>query len=68
MISISEIISIEQPDQYEKDSWQLNDDEKLKTVNRLREEGNELYRQKKHLEAEAKYQLALGMIEQLILK
>lgn len=63
-----EIISIECPSDYEKESWQLNDTEKTVAITRFREEGNELYRHGNHTAAEAKYKVALGMIEQLLMK
>lgn len=65
---IAEIISIESPSEYEKDSWQLDDTEKTAAINRLRDEGNELYRQGKIEAAEGRYKIALGMIEQLLMK
>lgn len=64
----SEIISIESPAEYEKESWQLNDEEKMKSVNECRELGNDLYRNGKIDEAEIKYKSALAIIEQLLLK
>lgn len=64
----AEIVSIEKPEDYEKDSWQLSDEEKLSTVKRFREEGNNLYREGKIEEATEKYRTAVGMIEQLLLK
>lgn len=64
----AELISIESPSEYEKESWQLNDIEKTAAIDRLREEGNELYRQGESEAAEEKYKTALGMIEQLLMK
>lgn len=66
--TLAEIISIESPSEYEKDSWQLDDTEKTAAIERLRDEGNELYRQGKSEAAEGKYKIALGMIEQLLMK
>lgn len=63
-----ELLSVEMPEDYEKDSWQLNDDEKVKTVDELRERGNEQYKFKNYSEAMKSYELALGMLEQLMLK
>lgn len=64
----AEIISIEQPNEYEKESWQLNDNEKSKTISEYRESGNELYRNGKIEEAEEKYRSALAIVEPLLLK
>lgn len=63
-----ELLSAEHPDEYEKESWQLNDEEKLKAVDRLKNKGNEFYKTKNYILAEHNYRNALGMIEQLILK
>lgn len=64
----TEIISIERPTDYEKESWQLSDTEKTAAITRLREDGNELYRKGQTEKAEEKYKSALGMIEQLLMK
>lgn len=62
------MISIERPNEYVKESWQLNDDEKLVAVQKFREEGNQLYKEGKVKVAEEKYRQAVGMIEQLLMK
>lgn len=63
-----ELLSAELPDQYEREAWQLNDDEKLGTVVRLRAEGNAAYKAGDLAAAEADYCRAIGMLEQLMLK
>jgi len=63
-----DLFSIEQPEEYEKERWQMSDDEKLKAATILREKGNSLYKQKNVGEAEECYRKAIGMIEQLMLK
>lgn len=68
MRKLAEVISIEQPDEYEKESWQLNDNERMNTIKEYRELGNEFYRNGKIDEAEEKYKVALGIIEQLLIK
>ena len=65
---IIELISVELPDEYAKESWQMDVNEKLDSVTVLKNEGNQLY-VKKHLkEAAEKYAEALGRLEQLILR
>lgn len=59
---------MELPDEYEKETWQLNDTERFKIISESRELGNELYRCGKITEAEEKYRSALEIIEQLLLK
>lgn len=56
------------PDDYEKEAWQLNDEEKLSNVERLRNLGNIAYKNKDFETAESHYCKAVGMVEQLILK
>ncbi|CAO1413164.1 unnamed protein product [Diamesa serratosioi] len=63
-----EVLSIEQPDEYEKESWQLNEDEKLTTVESYRIKGNEMFKNNKMKEAEENYSYALSILEQLMLK
>lgn len=65
---IIDLISVELPENYERDSWQLNDDEKVCTVGELRERGNQKFKEQKYEEAMRDYELALGMLEQLMLK
>ena len=65
---IIELLSIELPDEYAKESWQLDVDEKLTSVSQLRSEGNQLYSNKKLEEATEKYGEAIGRLEQLILR
>lgn len=57
-----------QADEYEKESWQLNESEKSVAIETLRLKGNQLYKEKNYIEAEKAYRNALGMVEQLILK
>jgi AH receptor-interacting protein len=46
----------------------LTDEEKQNKVPKLKEEGNELYKQKKYSEAADKYGMAIGLLEQLAMK
>lgn len=63
-----ELISIELPTDYQKESWQMDDDEKLKRVQELKEQGNELYKNREFKQAEDAYSYAIGIVEQLMLK
>uniref|UniRef100_U5EJP9 Putative ah receptor-interacting protein n=1 Tax=Corethrella appendiculata TaxID=1370023 RepID=U5EJP9_9DIPT len=65
---IIEILNIENPDQYEKESWQLNDEEKMHQIQDLKEKGNAYYKEKNIQAAQDCYATAIGMIEQLMLK
>lgn len=64
----AELISVELPDEYERETWQLNETERFKLITENRELGNDLYRQGKIDGAEEKYRAALEIIEQLLLK
>lgn len=65
---ILELVKIERPEDYEKDSWTLTDDEKLQKIPILKEQGNKFFSEKKYSEAAEKYFAALGFLEQLVLK
>lgn len=63
-----ELLSVQLPQEYDKDTWQMADDEKLIKVSLLRIEGNTHYQEKKYVEAEECYRNAVGLLEQLMLK
>lgn len=63
-----ENLSIDLPEEYERESWQMNEDEKLKSVENYRSRGNEMFKNNRFEEAEEMYSLALGTIEQLMLR
>ena len=65
---IIELLSVESPEEYEKESWQMNADEKLGSIPQLREEGNSLFKSKEISKASEKYTQALGLLEQLMLR
>ena len=48
---IIELLSVELPDEYKKESWQMDAEEKLNSVPSLKDEGNRLYGEKKYIEA-----------------
>ncbi|XP_033748310.1 AH receptor-interacting protein-like isoform X2 [Pecten maximus] len=68
LIFTLELLKIENPGEYNKESWVMTEDEKLKAIPTLKEEGNAFYKQKQYREAAEKYGEALGMLEQLVLK
>lgn len=68
LIFTLEVLNIQRPDEYEKESWQLNEDEKLKSVEEYRLKGNEKFKTNQLKEAEEAYSFALGVIEQLMLR
>lgn len=62
-----ELIKVILPDEYEKESWQMTEDEKLESIPHLKEKGNVLFREKKYDSASMEYAKAIGMLEQLML-
>lgn len=63
-----ELLKIEEPGTFEKETWLLNENEKRKTIPKLKETGNEFYKKRMYKEAEEKYTLALGFLEQIMIK
>ncbi|KAK9503650.1 hypothetical protein O3M35_010166 [Rhynocoris fuscipes] len=64
---IFEVLSIENDGEYERDSWQLTEADRLNEVPKLKEEGNQLFKAGKYKEAADKYSLAIGYLDQLML-
>jgi AH receptor-interacting protein len=62
------MLSFERPEEYEKESWQMNAEEKAGSIPQLKEEGNELFKAKEIEKAAKKYTQALGLLEQLMLR
>ena len=65
---VIELLTVENPDEYKKESWQMDADEKLTSVPQLKAEGNNLYGKKQFKEASDKYADAIGRLEQLMLR
>jgi len=63
-----ELVSFEKPEDYEKEYWQMENEERIDAVPQLKEQGNQLYNAGKVDEAAEKYAKALGILEQLMLK
>ena len=63
-----ELLHVEKPGSYKQDSWAMTDEEKVELVPKLKEDGNELYRNKNYKQASDKYFEALGYLESLSIK
>jgi len=63
---VFELLSLET--EYEKESWQMDADEKLDSVPQLKLEGNNLFKVEDYIGAEGKYRAALARLEQLMLR
>lgn len=62
-----ELLQVILPEEYEKDSWQLTEDEKLKSIPTLKEKGNILFKQENYDGACEFYAKGIGILEQLML-
>lgn len=62
-----ELFKIEAPGDYQKESWQMNEEEKLNAIPGLHAEGNSLFHDKDYKAAADKYAMAIGILEQLML-
>ncbi|KAI4503599.1 hypothetical protein M0802_001002 [Mischocyttarus mexicanus] len=62
-----ELTQIILPNEYEKETWQMTEDEKLKSVPDLKEKGNFLFKNKDYDKASEMYAKAIGILEQLML-
>jgi AH receptor-interacting protein len=61
-------LKVENPDDYEKDTWAMSEEERTDRIPALKDEGNALYKEKKYFEAAEKYGEALGLLEQKVMK
>lgn len=52
---VFEVVKVEQPGEYKQDPWSLTPDEQEAEIPVLKQEGNELYKQKKYSEAIEKF-------------
>lgn len=62
------LMQVFEPDQYEHDSWQLDEGDKLKSVESLRQKGNDHFVKKEFSEAIDMYRDALTRLDTLILR
>ncbi|XP_050301435.1 AH receptor-interacting protein [Anthonomus grandis grandis] len=63
-----EIVSVQQPDEYEKESWQMDENEQIDMIPKLKLQGNQEYGKKNYEKAAEMYAKAIGMLEQLMIK
>ena len=65
MIVFTELLKYQAPQDFEKETWTMNAEEKTALIPKLKEAGNQLYKEKRISEAADKYAEALGLLEQL---
>lgn len=63
-----ELLRVEQPEEYKKDNWQLNEEEQLARVQELKELGNTTFKERNYNVATDCYAEAIGLLERLMLK
>lgn len=64
---IIELLQVENAGEYEQETWQLNEKERLNEVPKLKEEGNAFFKIGDYTEAVQKYSRAIGFLDQLML-
>lgn len=57
------VLQVHQPNEYNRESWALSDEERLKAVPVLHGQGNKLYKQGRYQEATQKYKEAIICIK-----
>ncbi|XP_060811489.1 aryl-hydrocarbon-interacting protein-like 1 [Bombus pascuorum] len=62
-----ELVKVILPDEYEKETWQMTEDEKLKSIPDIKEKGNALYKEKNYDLACEMYAKGIGILEQIML-
>ncbi|KAL8624690.1 hypothetical protein ACOMHN_038236 [Nucella lapillus] len=60
-----ELLQYEAPEDFQKETWTMSNEEKTVLIPQLKEQGNQLYKEKRFSEAIGKYEEALGLLEQL---
>ncbi|XP_063814596.1 AH receptor-interacting protein isoform X3 [Pseudophryne corroboree] len=59
---------VQEPGSYRQDAWAMSDEEKLEAVPLLHQEGNQLFKEEKTVEAAAKYYEAIACLKSLQMK
>uniref|UniRef100_A0A674E8V8 Aryl-hydrocarbon-interacting protein-like 1 n=1 Tax=Salmo trutta TaxID=8032 RepID=A0A674E8V8_SALTR len=62
---VLELVKVQQPSEYDRESWALNDEERLKAVPLLHGQGNKLYKQGRYQDATNKYKEAIVCIKNI---
>ncbi|XP_076160862.1 aryl-hydrocarbon-interacting protein-like 1 [Ptiloglossa arizonensis] len=62
-----ELVQVILPGEYEKESWQMTENEKLKSIPDIKEKGNILFKEKNYDGACNTYAKGIGLLEQLML-
>lgn len=68
LIFVISLLKVQEPGTYRQDAWAMTDEEKLKAVPILHQEGNQLYKGGKTVDAAAKYYEAIACLKSLQMK
>lgn len=63
-----EIVNVQQSEEYEKETWLMDEEERVEVIPKLKSQGNEEYNKKNFKKASDLYAKAIGLLEQLMLK
>lgn len=61
-------MKVELPGFYDKQYWEMTEQERIDSIPELKEAGNALYKQGKHKEAAQKYSEAIARLDNMMLK
>ncbi|TRY93934.1 hypothetical protein DNTS_035534 [Danionella cerebrum] len=62
---VMELLKVQKPSEYDRESWALNDEERLKAVPVLHGQGNKLFKQGRYEDATLKYKEAIMCIKNI---
>lgn len=68
MFMFSELLKVERSDEYERELWQMNEQERIDLIPKLKEKGNKLFAKKQYDAAEQAYKEAISICEQLLIR
>ncbi|XP_063814594.1 AH receptor-interacting protein isoform X1 [Pseudophryne corroboree] len=68
LIFVITLVKVQEPGSYRQDAWAMSDEEKLEAVPLLHQEGNQLFKEEKTVEAAAKYYEAIACLKSLQMK
>jgi len=64
---VIELLQVEYDGEYERETWQLSEEDRMVEIPKLKDEGNQLYKEGKLEAAAEKYSRAIGFLDQLML-
>ncbi|XP_072354224.1 AH receptor-interacting protein [Scyliorhinus torazame] len=68
LIFLIEMLKVEDPGTYRQEAWAMTDEEKLEAVPQIHEEGNQLFKEGRVMEASKRYHDAIACLKNLQMK